>query len=223
LAVSQFSSNRYEAPLFEVQRERYRLQYEQWGVIYQMKSELETMKDEQRRGIEVNPEHKQVIFTELPRLTALCELAPYKGDSSYQSIKDYLLELEDVVKTRSNRWTLLEDRITTDRIKELGKDGLRQLKRDNYNIALQDFVTGADQTSLSKIVDGHIVAKAGAVWLLPKSKCGRAPFYSSVKLIGNHSIPTLLYNMMVLCLMACVAIILLLMNIPEKLRKNINP
>lgn len=223
LAVSQFSSNRYEAPLFEVQRERYRLQYEQWGVIYQMKSELETMKDEQRRGIEVNPEHKQIIFTELPRLTALCELAPYKGDSSYQSIKDYLLELEDVVKTRSNRWTLLEDRITTDRIKELGKDGLRQLKRDNYNIALQDFVTGADQTSLSKIVDGHIVAKAGAVWLLPKSKCGRAPFYSSVKLIGNHSIPTLLYNMMVLCLMACVAIILLLMNIPEKLRKNINP
>ena len=223
LAVSQFSCNRYESPLFEVQRERYRLQYEQWGVIYQLKSELETMKDEQQKGKDVNPEHKRVIFAEIPRLTTLCEMAPYSGDSSYQSIKDYLIALEDVIKTRSNRWTLLEDRITTDRIKEIGKEGLRQLKRDNHNLALQDFVTGADQTSLSKIIDGHIVAKAGAVWLMPKSRCGRAPFYSSVKCVGNYCMPTLLYNMIILCLMACAAIVLLLMNIPEKLRKNINP
>lgn len=220
LAVTQFSDNPYEAPLFEVQRERYRWQYEQWGVIYRLKSELETMKDEEQKGLPVNPAHLQVLRTELPRLTALCGEQPYSGDESYQDLKDYILKLEDVVKKHSNRWTLLEDRIVTDRYKEMGRDQLRRLKRDYHNTALQDFVTGADQNELSRVVDGHIVARAGAVWLMPRSVWGRAPFYSSEKRLGSLTLSTLVFNMGMLCLFSCLAIILLLFNIPDKFGKN---
>ncbi len=220
LAVTQFSDNPYEAPLFEVQRERYRWQYEQWGVIYTLKSEVETMKDEQERGKPVDPAHLEVVHNELPRLEALCGVEPYSGDDSYGSLRAHLLKLEDVVKKHSNRWTLLEDRIVNDRLKEMGREALRLLKRDHHNTALQDFVTGADQKELSHVIDGHIVARAGAVWLMPKSPWGRAPFYSSEKRLGGLTVSTLVYNMGMLCLFSCLGIVLLLLNIPDKIRKN---
>ena len=220
LAVTQFSDNPYEAPLFEVQRERYRWQYEQWGVIYTLKSEVETMKDEQQRGKPVNPAHLEVVHNELPRLEALCGVEPYSGDDSYGSLRGHLLKLEDVVKKHSNRWTLLEDRIVNDRLKEMGREALRLLKRDHHNTALQDFVTGADQKELSHVIDGHIVARAGAVWLMPKSVWGRAPFYSSEKRLGGLTVSTLVYNMGMLFLFSCLGIVLLLLNIPDKIRKN---
>ena len=220
LAVTQFSDNPYEAPLFEVQRERYRWQYEQWGVIYTLKSEVETMKDEQERGKPVDPAHLRVVHNELPRLEALCGVEPYSGDDSYGSLRGHLLKLEDVVKKHSNRWTLLEDRIVNDRLKEMGREALRLLKRDHHNTALQDFVTGADQKELSHVIDGHIVARAGAVWLMPKSVWGRAPFYSSEKRLGGFTVSTLVFNMGMLCLFSCLGIVLLLLNIPDKIRKN---
>ena len=224
LAVTQFSSNRYEAPLFDVQRERYRLQYEQWGVIYQLKSELETLNDENKKGEAEKPEHRKLIFAELPRLEALCGLPAYSGDSTYTSLKSHLNALEDIVKQRSNRLTLQEDEIVRERLSILGKDGLRKLKRDNHNTALQDLVTGADVKALCHVVDGHIVPTAGAVWLMPQSRCGRAPFYSSVKRIGGTTVSTLAYDTTMLCIMAFLCIVMLLINIPEKLRKNnINP
>ena len=220
LAVTQFSDNPYEAPLFEVQRERYRWQYEQWGVIYTLKSEVETMKDEQQRGKPVDSAHLKVVHNELPRLEALCGVEPYSGDDSYGSLRAHLLKLEDVVKKHSNRWTLLEDRIVNDRLKEMGREALRLLKRDHHNTALQDFVTGADQKELSHVIDGHIVARAGAVWLMPKSPWGRAPFYSSEKRLGGLTVSTLVFNMGMLCLFSCLGIVLLLLNIPDKIRKN---
>lgn len=220
LAVTQFSDNPYEAPLFEVQRERYRWQYEQWGVIYTLKSEVETMKDEQQRGKPVDPAHLRVVHNELPRLEALCGVDPYSGDDSYGSLRAHLLKLEDVVKKHSNRWTLLEDRIVNDRLKEMGREALRLLKRDHHNTALQDFVTGADQKELSHVIDGHIVARAGAVWLMPKSVWGRAPFYSSEKRLGGLTVSTLVFNMGMLFLFSCLGIVLLLLNIPDKIRKN---
>ena len=102
----------------------------------------------------------------------------------------------------------------------MGRDELRRLKRDHHNTALQDFVTGADQNELSHIVDGHIVARAGAVWLMPKSVWGKAPFYCSVKRLGGLTLSTLVFNMGVLCLFSCLGIVLLLLNIPDKIHNN---
>ena len=178
------------------------------------------MKDEQERGKPVDPAHLRVVHNELPRLEALCGVEPYSGDDSYGSLRGHLLKLEDVVKKHSNRWTLLEDRIVNDRLKEMGREALRLLKRDHHNTALQDFVTGADQKELSHVIDGHIVARAGAVWLMPKSPWGRAPFYSSEKRLGGLTVSTLVYNMGMLCLFSCLGIVLLLLNIPDKIRKN---
>lgn len=226
LAVEQYRSNRYEAPIFEAQKERFRLQYEQWGVIYQLKSEVETRRDEMQRGKDVNPSHLLLIRNELPRLTALCGIEPYQGDSTYASLKGYLGRLEDVIKDRSNQWTLLEDRINRDRMAAMSeelaegetlKDRFRQLKRNNHNTYLQTLVAGSDNESLCRVIDGNIVPQAGIIYLLPRSTNGRAPFYSSVKRIGTLEIPTLIYNLSMLLLMSLGCLVLLFLNLPERL------
>lgn len=226
LAVEQYRSNRYEAPIFETQKERFRLQYEQWGVIYQLKSEVETRRDEMQRGKDVNPSHLLLIRNELPRLTALCGIEPYQGDSTYASLKGYLGRLEDVIKDRSNQWTLLEDRINRDRMAAMSeklaegetlKDRFRQLKRNHHNTYLQTLVAGSDNESLCRVIDGNIVPQAGIIYLLPRSTNGRAPFYSSVKRIGTLEIPTLIYNLSMLLLMSLGCLVLLFLNLPERL------
>ena len=64
------------------------------GLLYELQSQLETMKDEQKRGKEAKVDHMAVIRTNLPLITAYCDMKPYSGDESYQSLYDYMREAE---------------------------------------------------------------------------------------------------------------------------------
>ena len=71
------------------------------GLLYELQSQLETMKDEQEHQKESKVDHMQVIRTNLPQLTAFCGLKPYQGDESYQSLNDYMKEAETILSKRS--------------------------------------------------------------------------------------------------------------------------
>ena len=79
-----------------------------------------------------------------------------------------------------------------------------ELKRNNYNIKLEDCVIGADQQRMLDVVDLHIVPRTGIIFLTPRSKMGRAPFYSSEKIVGSWHVKTLWFNMAVIALMCIV-------------------
>ena len=105
----------------------------------------------------------------------------------------------------------------TTMIREQGKENILQLKRDNYNIKLEDCVIGADQKRMLDVIDGHLVPRTGIIYLTPHSQCGRAPFYSSEKVIGSWHIKTLWFNISVLLLMCVILTIFLLRDWPGKL------
>ena len=106
-------------------------------------------------------------------------------------------------------------------IRKNGKEALLDLKRSNYNIKLEDCVVGADQPRMVEVVDDYIVPRAGIIYLTPQSRIGRAPFYSSEKILGSHHIKTLTFNMGVIALMCILAICLLLADCPGRyLRKE---
>ena len=174
------------------------------------------MRDEQKRGREVNPEHLRVIRTNLPQLTAFCGIDDYTGDESYESLYAYLKEAEELLIKRGNKFTLQGDRLMTDAIKKFGKEKLLQLKRDNCNLKLEDLVTGADQGRVLDIVKGHIVPRAGLVYLTPRNHIGRAPFYSSEKILGSWHVKTLWFNISVLLLMCLFTGILLFNDCPGR-------
>ena len=216
LAVTSFSDNAYEQPRFAIDKEKHENQWYLAGVVYELQSQLETMRDEQKRGREVNPEHLRVIRTNLPQLTAFCGIDDYTGDESYESLYTYLKEAEKLLIKRGNKFTLQGDRLMTDAIKEYGKEKLLQLKRDNCNLKLEDLVTGADQGRVLDIVNGHIVPRAGLVYLTPCSHIGRAPFYSSEKILGSWHVKTLWFNISVLLLMCLFTGILLFNDCPGR-------
>ena len=104
----------------------------------------------------------------------------------------------------------------SDFIKQKDKDAFLELKKNNYNIKLEQFVTGADQERLLDIIDNHIVPRSAYVYLTPQSKIGRAPFYSSEKVLGLWHIKTLWFNLGVLLCMSIIVIVLLLTDCPGK-------
>jgi hypothetical protein len=148
-------------------------------------------------------------------------MAPYTGDDSYASRLAYMHEAEDILATRGNVLTLKKEALISDYIKENGKDRFLELKKNHFNTKLEEIVTGADQKRILDIVDDHIVPRSGIIYLTPHNKMGRAPFYSSEKVVGSCHIKTLWWNMGVIILMGIIAMSLLLTDCPGKyLRKE---
>ena len=223
LAVTSFTDNAYEKPFFEIDKQKYENQFYNMGFLYELQSQVETMKDEVKKGKSVDPEHMRVIDTNLPLLTEFCGMKAYAGDKSTESLTLYMKEAEDILKQRGNKASMKEDAMKSAFIREHGKEELLKLKRENYNLKLEDCVIGADQRRMLDVIDGYIVPRTGTIFLTPQSKCGNAPFYSSEKIIGTWHVKTLWYNMAVMLLMCIIVGILLFCDWPGRLLRKDNP
>jgi ABC-type multidrug transport system ATPase subunit len=223
LAVTSFTDNKYERNFFELDKKKYETQYYNMGLLYELQSQLETMKDEQKRGKESTVDHMAVIRTNLPLITTYCDMKPYSGDESYQSLYDYMREAENILSKRSNEISLKADALTSSYIRQNGKEALLDLKRQNYNIKLEDCVIGADQRRMLDIIDNYAVPRTGLIFLTPQSTFGRAPFYSSEKIVGQWHIKTLWFNMTMLLFMCIITTLMLLTDCPGRyIRKTEN-
>lgn len=221
LAVTSFTDNKYERMFFDLEKEKYETQFYNIGYLYEIQSQLETLKDEQTHGKDVKPEHMEVIRTNLPIVTEYCGMKAYQGDESYTSLYNYMKEAEKILSKRGNQATLKVDAMTADFIRSYGKETLLDLKRNNFNLKLEDFVISAGNHKLLDVIDNTIVPRTGAIFLTPRNNMGRAPFYSSVKILGDTTFKTLWFNMAVLLLMSIIVTILLLTDRPGRyIRKN---
>ena len=220
LAVTSFTDNAYKAPFFELDKKKYENQYYNMGFLDELQSQLETMKDEKMRGKEVDPSHMETIRMNLPELTAYCGMKTYQGDYSYESLRQYMKEAEQILSKRSNETTLKADKLMSEMVREQGKETIIELKRDHYNLNLEDCVIGANQKRMLDVIDNHIVARTGIIYLTPKSKVGRAPFYSSEKILGSWHIKTLWYNLGIMLLMSIVVAIFLFLDWPGKVLRK---
>ena len=220
LAVTSFTDNAYKAPFFELDKKKYENQYYNMGFLDELQSQLETMKDEEKRGKEVDPSHMETIRMNLPELTAYCGMKTYQGDYSYESLRQYMKEAEQILSKRSNETTLKADKLMSEMVREQGKETIIELKRDHYNLNLEDCVIGANQKRMLDVIDNHIVARTGIIYLTPKSKVGRAPFYSSEKILGSWHIKTLWFNLGIMLLMSIVVAIFLFTDWPGKVLRK---
>ena len=221
LAVTSFTDNKYEKQFFVLDKEKQENQFYNAAYLYELQSQLETMNDEQKRGKEVEASHLRTIRTNLPQLTAFCGMKAYEGDYSYASLRQYMQEAEQILSQRGNKTTMKKDALVADYIQEHGKETLLELKRNNHNTKLEDCVIGADQQRMLEIVDDHIVPHAGIIYLTPQNRMGRAPFYSSEKMLGSWRVKTLWFNMGVILLMCLITTALLLTDCPGRyLRKE---
>ena len=216
LAVSSFTDNEYEKQFFDIDRQKYENQFYNMGYLYELQSQLQTLRDEQKNHKAVDPNHMEVIRTNLPRVTEFCGIQPYQGAYDYQSLYDYMQEAEKYLVKRSNKLALQRDAIMGQLLRTVGKDGVLALKRDNYNLKLEDCVVGADQHSMVDVIEDCIVPRTGLIFLTPFTSCGNAPFYSSQKVVGSWHFKTLWFNISIMLFMSLLCIILLLTDCPGR-------
>lgn len=211
LAVSQFKDNEYNRDHFEAQKEKYEMQYYRNVFLYEVQSQLEMMNDEKQNGKPLQPEHLDIIRKALPTVADVAGIKPYAGAYDYASLRSYTDEAEQKLSDRGNKATLEEDRLITMRLRDIGKETFKQVKRDRYNLQLENFVVNADSKHTHDIIDGYIVPRVGFIFLTPRTDWGNAPFYSSVKIVGGRQIPTLQFNVVML-LLYCLVLMALLYN-----------
>lgn len=216
LAVTSFTDNAFERPVFELDKQKHEAQWYLAGAVHELQSQLETLRDEQRRGKDIDDQHMQVIQTNLPDITAFCGMHPYTEPWTYEPLKAYLQDAKKELTDRCNRLTLAADKQISTTVREQGKDAVLQLKSSNYNLKLEEMVTGADEGRLFDIVDAHLVPRTGAIFITPKSSIGRAPFYSSEKIVGSLHVKTLWFNIGMLLLMSIAAALLLFKDCPGR-------
>lgn len=216
LAVASYSMTDYEAPAFEQDRTRYEALYYEQSFIYELKSQLETREDEIKQGKEVDPSHLRIVRSELPQLARICRIRPYDGDDSYDNLMAYIDGAKKVLSDRANKTTLALDKQVTAFIREHSQEEYLELKRDNYNLRLEDLVVNRATDHLYTIVGDHIVPRSGYVYLTPRSRNGRAPFYSGVKVLGEKEIPTFWFNLCIMLIMCLLISLCLFTDVPGK-------
>ncbi len=222
LAVTSYTDNKYEKPLFPLHKKKFELQFYS-GYLYELQSQLETMHDEELKGKEVKTQHLEVIQENLPKLIEFTGTKPYTGDYSYASLRNYLKELELYLNKESNKATLKADALMAKMVREQGKETVQQLKRNNYNLKLEEFVIGADQKKMVAVIDNYLVPRTSTIFLTPASQCGRAPFYSSEKVLGDWHIKTLWFNISIMLLMCLITALLLFTDCPGRyIRKEVS-
>lgn len=221
LAVGSFAYNDFEKMTFPDDKVKYQSQYYRTAFIYELESRLES-------GDSADLE---IVRHGIPVLSERTGIRPYGGSTdsirhgvldtaSINRIQSWLSYAEDTLGTIGNRATLAADSHLTAYRDARGRDALIKLRRDNCNGYLETLVTNSSSPELYSVIGNTIVPKAGQIWLDPPSRNGRAPFYSSVKIIGNLKINTVIYNIAILLLMCIAAGILLFADIPGRFMRK---
>jgi len=217
LAVASFAQNDFESMLYQQDREKYSTMYYRNAFLYELESQIETRRDEiEKDDKEENPQHMKVITTEFPYLAELCGMEQYDGDYSYDSLIEYIDKAKDILSKRGNYTTLAMDRQIGEYIKKNGQEQLLKLKQSSYNSKLEDLVLNRNTKNMYVVRGGHIVPKCGYIFLTPRTRDGRAPFYSGVKVLGYYEIDTLLFNTCVQLIMCVLLMLCLLFDFPGR-------
>lgn len=219
LAVTSFSDNDYERAFFDADKEKYEARYYESAYLHELRSQLETMKDKRQKG-EPTDKYLDVIRKSLPLLLDVTGMEAYGGDYSYDELSKVLDDAKSVLMKRSRKATSLNDKRMDAIIAEIGKNEIIRIKKDNYNLQLEKYVVNADAEQMYKVVDGYIVPSAGFIYLDPVTHNGRAPFYSSTKIVGDWRVKTLWFNVLVLLLMCGICTVSLLNNVPGRFFNN---
>ncbi len=214
LAVEQFKENKFEKNFFEIDKEKSEALYISAYLIPELKLYVQKSQkgitDEQYCDLTEN--YLKTLQNEINKLLQLPELQDftfgYIDKLDYENfsaeIGDSTINFLDKVKKAFNKRTSDLNKLRDDKFHELvkkyGDDVMVQLKRDYYNDKLAKFVL--DKTQLKMLVHykDEIIRKKDPIFKDSDSKIGRTQFYAAEKFIGNTTIPTLTFNVIVLWL-----------------------
>jgi len=224
LAVTQFKENKYEKPLYDLEKQRSAASYKISYLIPRLSQKIE----EAKRHLEDSTEYNYTLIkirngismldAESNRTSNIETLNRQSLDTArVTALYNHLNDLDNYYNKEYQRINSEYDNLMRERTDSLGREGLFKLKKQYYSNYLADMVL--DRNDLIKLYESktQLVQKKDPVFNYPKSKYGQAHFYAPVKFIGNFEIETIWFNITVIWLMSLVLYIMLIYDVLRKI------
>jgi len=223
LAVNQFTDNKYQEHFYNIEKEMSQSSFYCHFLIPELKNQLHyiyTYKDEGDKEKQVQKKLKilrdEIISVhdktgiEFPLINKLNINS--LSDSVYADINQWLFKAKTTFNKKYRKTYSIKDEIFRSLMDSLGKQELIAMKKQYFNESLANLMLNSnDMNRIAETPEG-LVQYMDPVYRKPDSKIGRAHFYASEKIVGNYSIKTFWFNILVIWLFTLVLYIALLNN-----------
>ncbi len=232
LAVNQFKNNKYEKLFFEVEKKQKNASYQLLYLIPELRVRVyETMRNlklhqEGDRSVQnlallANEFKSAQLFYSWPPFGQLDKLSLDRFDTLVSAYTlNYLANVKNHIQKEEIEAGKQLDKICNDIFQiSGGRDNLIKLRLDHFNDKLARQVTNKKRIHKIVELDNHLIRKIDPVYMDPKSKYGRAHLYAPAKKLGNLTIDSIWFNIMVLWIGSLILYLTLVFDV---LRKFIN-
>ena len=228
LAVHQFKDNKLEKEFFKIDQEISNVNFSNLLV-----QQLKVKVHETERYIGLNNNMDKVssnlnlIKSEIlasqqnynwPVFKQIDKVKPEEFDTV---VIDDVLHYLNIVKSQANEknseMNKLRDEVYYKLTKEVGgSEEIQRLQTENLNIKLSNQVR--NMTTGKKIfeLDGQYIRQYEPIYMKPTSKVGRAHFYAADKKLGNITIDTFWFNILVIWLVSALLYFALMYDLLKK-------
>jgi ABC-type multidrug transport system ATPase subunit len=230
LAVNQFENNKYERIFFDTDKEKSLAAYTSGIWI----PELKKINDQcyellSKSNNELLKKRSKLLINELKilkRVNRDCkmfdgmQLSKNYNEALHNNIDTLLIKLKEANHTKYRIFVAKKDSLVQALSTHLGSNKeLKAFKQKYNNEALEKLVLNKNEFQQVEITDKAIVPLRNPIYMPPTSKWGRSHFYSSEKYFAGMTIPTTIFNLIVIWLSTIILYITLYFDL---LRKIIN-
>jgi len=214
LAVHQYKSNLFTREFYKIDRSRYNALYEiEHLSTLQLSLNEANFKQAGGSDLQESAADLELIRNELQELTTygvvtsfgnIADIYPGRFDENvYKMAKDSLDRLKDyyrsIKRSADNNKDALSKRLTND---WGGPDAFNTMKMNYTNKRLETLLSNREQIVV--VWKNQLVRKSMPIYQEPISKFGRAQFFAPVKRVGNLTIDTFWFNLVVIWISSCI-------------------
>jgi len=223
LVVTQFKENKFQKHYFPVEQKISNLKYDLLFVISEAEGALDAIKYEVDDGLEQKVDFIQSLVNQLKRKNRINItnqiLQKLPEEKARITIETELSRLKQAINNDINKYMYLKDTITNTLVSQLGDiDQYNHFKNTYYNNSLANMVLNRNNFEPVKksTRSNELIRKIEPVYQKPLSNCGRAHFFSPVKIVGHWEIDTLYFNIFAIWLFTLLLFLILVITFENK-------
>lgn len=228
IMVTQFKENNYQKHFYHISKQISDASFKINYVLPELQKSTERLLNQKEEIKSLDWKNiSRMIEVELGIIHSIYNISPPEfiislsqteiSEDLLKQILNYIINLKSRIVKHTDKLLSEKDKIYRNLENETGRKELLKLKHTYNNERLKEFVTNSREMKRIKKTEKRLIQKFEPVYLTPKSKIGRAHFFSPEKVIGENVFSTLTFNVMVLWLMCIFLYIMLYYNILFKL------
>jgi ABC transport system ATP-binding/permease protein len=227
MAVHQFVENKYGQRFFKLEQKEHIAQFNTVYGIPHLESGLEKLTahlvSEKIEKNDMDLYYKPAVLF-VNDYAKLMNLPVYEQEkiilmldkvdqNNIDKLQYYLVQLDEILSVLYNNTSIQKDKLMAALDKKYGAGYAVALKDDYCNDNLSDYVRNVNNAQKADVYKGHLIPKTEYIYFAPSHSSHlldyRTHFFSPVKVMFNHSIPTFWFN--VLAIWAMIGILLVML------------